>query len=167
MFSGMTHNEQRRLTPSEPAPEICLQDSNNSTICLSDFKGKRVVLYFYPKDNTPGCTAQACEYNDIYSRLREMDVELIGISPDSIESHKKFSSQFGLTFRLLSDPTKEALKTYGAYGEKKNYGKIYEGVIRSAFVISSDGYIEATFYNVKAKGNAKRVLEYLETHTPA
>ncbi len=160
----MANVSQHRLSPPESAPDFCLQDSEGSTVCLSGFRGKRVVLYFYPKDNTPGCTSQACEYNEIYTKLKSLDVELLGVSPDSINSHKAFTSQFNLTFRLLSDPTKEVLKAYGAFGEKKNYGKVYEGVIRSSFIISPDGNIEAAFYNVKAKGNAQRVLDYLLAH---
>ncbi len=160
----MANVDHYRLSPSDLAPDFCLQDSEGSTVCLSGLRGKRVVLYFYPKDNTPGCTSQACEYNEIYEKLRSLGVELLGVSPDSIDSHQKFMSQFNLTFRLLSDPTKEVLVAYGAYGEKKNYGKVYEGVIRSSFVISPDGKIEAAFYNVKAKGNAQRVLDYLLAH---
>lgn len=161
---SMSTDEQLRLQPADPAPPFCLKDTDGNDVCLTSYLGKRVVLYFYPKDLTPGCTTQACEYNSIYHTLRQMGVELLGVSPDPQSSHERFRSRYELEFKLLSDPDKLVLKAYGAFGEKKNYGKIYEGVIRSSFVISPEGKIEAAFYNVRAKGNAQRVLDYIASH---
>jgi len=122
--------------------------------------GRPLVLYFYPKDNTPGCTTEACDFRDNYNRLTGK-ATVAGVSPDSTASHKKFNSQHGLNFVLLSDPGHDVLKAYEAWGEKKNYGKVYEGVIRSTYIIDPDGTIRKKMLNVKAAGHVEKVLELL------
>ena len=137
----------------EKAKDFCLEgideEGKEKKFCLSDFKGKKVVLYFYPKDNTPGCTQEACDFRNNFNRLSSMGVVVIGVSPDSVESHKKFKAKHNLNFILLSDPNKEVAKLYGAYGEKKMYGKVTEGIIRSTFIIDEDQNIVKAWKNVK------------------
>jgi peroxiredoxin Q/BCP len=148
------------------APEFCLQgltpDGEVKEVCLKDFfnQGKYIIVYFYPKDNTPGCTTEACDFRDNMGVLSDKAV-VIGISPDSIESHKKFKDKYNLNFYLLSDPNKEVLEKYDAYGEKKSYGKITKGVIRSTYIISPDGKIVKKWRNVKAKGHVAKVVNEL------
>ncbi len=132
-------------------------------VSLSQFlgQGKMVVLYFYPKDNTPGCTTEACDFRDSMNRIGDKAV-VLGVSPDSLKSHAKFKEKHGLNFYLLSDPEKNVLETYGAFGEKKMYGKVRMGVIRSTFIIGSDGTILKRWRNVRAKGHVDKVLQELE-----
>ena len=146
-----------KLKRGDKAPEFTLE-SNSGKHSLSDYKGQWLVIYFYPKDNTPGCTTEACDFRDA---LKDLDVQVLGISPDSIKSHRNFSEKYGLPFPLLSDPEKEVAERYGAYGEKKNYGKVYKGIIRSTFIIDPDGKIAEAMYNVRAKGHVERVRKKL------
>lgn len=127
---------------------------------LPDFKGQNVVLYFYPKDNTPGCTQEACDFRDNFNRLTSR-ATVIGVSPDSIASHKKFKEQHGLNFILLSDPEHKLAEAYGAWGEKSMYGKKYMGIIRSTFILDKSGEIKKAWPNVKVKGHVDEVLESL------
>lgn len=149
----------------EKAKDFCLEgideEGKEKKFCLSDFKGKKVVLYFYPKDNTPGCTQEACDFRDNFNRLSSMGVVVIGVSPDSVESHKKFKAKHNLNFILLSDPSKEVAKLYGAYGEKKMYGKVTEGIIRSTFIIDEEQNIVKAWKNVKVNGHVDAVIKEL------
>ena len=151
----------------EKAPDFCLQGidekGNEKEFCLKDFKGKKIVLYFYPKDDTPGCTKEACGFQENLNPIKAMGVEVIGVSPDGIGSHKKFKEKYGLNFILLSDPDKKVAEAYGAYGEKKMYGKVTKGIIRSTFVINENGEIEKAWKNVKVDGHVQAVLDYLKS----
>jgi len=137
------------------APDFNLKDQNNNNINLTVYQGKWLVLYFYPKDDTSSCTKEACDFTDLRKDYSQLDAEIIGISPDSIESHKKFISKHNLGITLLSDTDKEVMKAYGAWGLKKNYGKEYEGVIRSTFLISPEQKIAAVWSKVKVRVNRK------------
>ncbi|MGM0551883.1 MAG: thioredoxin-dependent thiol peroxidase [Bacteroidota bacterium] len=149
------------LKEGMPAPAFQGVDQNGETVSLAKLQGKKVVLYFYPKDNTPGCTAEACNLRDNFDHFRKQGFEIIGISPDSETSHKKFSAKNELPFPLLSDPDKEILKAYGAWGEKKMYGKTYEGVLRSTFIIDENGTIEKIFKKVKTKDHSNQIFSEL------
>ena len=144
------------LKVGDKAPDFTLQD-----ITLSSFLGKRVVLYFYPKDNTPGCTRQACAFAGLYGEFQKKGVEVIGISKDSVASHVKFAEKYNLPFILLSDPELEAIKAYGVWQEKKLYGKVSMGVVRTTFIISPDGIIEKIMPKVKPDTNAAEILAEL------
>ncbi len=144
------------LKVGDKAPDFTLQD-----ITLSSFRGKRVVLYFYPKDNTPGCTRQACAFAGLYGEFQKKGVEVIGISKDSVASHVKFAEKYNLPFILLSDPELEAIKVYGVWQEKKLYGKVSMGVVRTTFIISPDGIIEKIMPKVKPDTNAAEILDEL------
>ncbi len=146
-----------RLDVGDKAPAFSLTDDTGATVSLSDYAGKTVVLYAYPAAMTPGCTTQACDFRDSLSALKAAGVEVIGISPDSPEKLAKFRAKDGLTFTLVSDPDKSVLTSYGAFGEKKMYGKTMTGVIRSTFVIGPDGTIEHALYNVRAKGHVAKL----------
>ncbi len=141
------------------APSFTLLNQDGVKCSLSDFKGQWVILYFYPKDDTPGCTTEACDFTE---RYKDFDAEVLGVSPDSPESHDKFISKHHLGITLLSDPEKEVMKKYQAWGTKKNYGKEYQGVIRSTMIIDPKGVIAHAFHNVRAKGHAERVKKKLE-----
>lgn len=143
------------------APEFTLSDKNGERVSLSDFIGKKVVLYFYPKDNTPGCTRQACAFAGAYGEFQRRGVEVIGISRDGISSHIKFAEKYSLPFILLSDPELEAIKAYGVWQEKKLYGKINMGVVRTTFVIDEKGIIERIMPKVKPDTNAAEILAEL------
>lgn len=147
------------LKISDKAPVFKGIDQNGNSISLDQFKGKKVVLYFYPKDNTPGCTAEACNLRDNYSSFIEKGYEVIGVSPDTEISHKKFADKFELPFRLISDSGKTILNMYGAWGEKKMYGKSYEGVLRKTFIISEDQKIENIIEKVKTNDHANQILK--------
>ena len=149
------------LKIGDKAPEFILQDKDGNKVSLKDFKGKRTVLYFYPKDNTPGCTRQACAFASAYEGFRAKDVAVIGVSKDSTASHVKFAEKYSLPFVLLSDPDLEALKAYGVWQEKKLYGKLSMGVARTTFIIDGNGNIEKIMEKVKPDTNAKEILEYL------
>ncbi len=137
------------------APNFTLEDQNGEAVSLSQFAGKWVVLYFYPKDNTSGCTKEACDFTEELPLFERLDAVVIGISPDSPESHRKFRERYNLKITLLSDPEKEVLRLYGAWGEKKNYGRVYEGVIRSTFIITPDQKIGAKWHNVRVRSKRK------------
>ena len=143
------------------APDFTLQDKDGRSVSLSDFYGKRVVLYFYPKDNTPGCTRQACAFAGAYQAFQTKGVEVIGISRDSVASHVKFAEKHGLPFVLLSDPTRQAIEAYGVWQEKKMCGKVSMGVVRTPFLIDAEGKIEKIMYRVKPDTNAAEILAEL------
>ncbi|RUT78531.1 thioredoxin-dependent thiol peroxidase [Ancylomarina longa] len=147
-----------QLQTGDKAPEFKGINQSEESISLSDFRGKKVILYFYPKDNTPGCTAESCNLNENYDQLTKLGFEVIGVSPDGIASHNKFIAKYNLAFNLISDPDKEILEKYGAWGEKKLYGKIYMGVLRTTFVISEQGIIEKVFSKVKTKDHTNQIL---------
>ncbi|MBQ8906258.1 MAG: thioredoxin-dependent thiol peroxidase [Ruminococcus sp.] len=140
------------------APDFTLNDKNGNAVSLSDFKGKKVVLYFYPRDNTPGCTRQACAFSELYGEFKKKNVEVIGISKDSVASHAKFSEKHGLDFVLLSDPELIAIQAYGVWQEKKLYGKVSMGVVRTTFIIDENGNIEKVMPKVKPDTNAAEIL---------
>lgn len=143
------------------APEFTLPDKDGNPISLTDFAGKKVVLYFYPKDNTPGCTRQACAFAGAYEEFKKINVVVIGVSKDSVASHQKFAEKHGLPFILLSAPELTAIQAYGVWQEKKLYGKVSMGVVRSTFVINENGMIEKVMPKVKPDTNATEILEYL------
>ena len=145
------------------APDFTLNDKGGSPVSLHDFAGKRVVLYFYPKDNTPGCTRQACAFAGAYEAFKSLDAVVIGVSKDSVASHQKFAEKYDLPFVLLSDPERQAIEAYGVWQEKKNYGKVSMGVVRSTFIIGPDGVIEKVMPKVKPDTNAAEILEYLRS----
>lgn len=143
------------------APAFTLSNKDGNTVSLSDFLGKKVVLYFYPKDNTPGCTRQACAFAGAYEDFKSKDVVVIGISKDSVASHLKFAQKHDLPFILLSDPELQAIQAYGVWQEKKLYGKVSMGVVRSTFIIDEQGNIEKAMPKVKPDTNAAEILDYL------
>ena len=143
------------------APAFALADKDGNTVTLEDFAGKKLVLYFYPKDNTPGCTRQACAFASLYDGFKDKDVAVVGISKDSAASHQKFAEKYGLPFVLLSDPDLEAIKAYDVWQEKKMYGKVSFGVVRTTYIIDENGVIEKTMPKVKPDTNAAEILEYL------
>jgi peroxiredoxin Q/BCP len=151
--SGMTE----RLTAGDQAPDFTLIDADGTEVSLADFRGRRVILYFYPAAATPGCTKQACDFRDSLDRLTSEGFAVLGVSPDRPPKLAKFREKEGLGFPLLSDPDKTVLGAYGAYGEKKLYGKVVVGVIRSTFVIDPDGRIELAQYGVKATGHVAKL----------
>jgi thioredoxin-dependent peroxiredoxin len=146
-----------RLAPGDVAPDFTLADADGNQVSLSDQRGKRTIVYFYPAAMTPGCTTQACDFRDNLASLTGAGFTVLGISPDQPEELAKFRDRDSLTFPLLSDPDRTVLDAYGAYGEKKLYGKVVEGVIRSTFVIDADGTIEKAMYNVKATGHVAKL----------
>ncbi len=150
------------LQIKEEAPLFSLPNQDNAEISLRDFRGSYVVLYFYPKDKTPGCTTEACDFRDSMESLNALGAVVLGVSPDSTKSHQSFIGKESLNFTLLSDTNKEVLKMYGAFGVKKLYGKEYEGVIRSTFLIDPQGKIAHIWKNVKVKGHIEEVREKLE-----
>ena len=154
--------EAQRLSVGDKAPAFSLSDDSGNTVSLSDYAGQRVVVYFYPRANTPGCTKEACDFRDSLEQLNGMNIAVVGISPDKPEALAKFREDHELNFPLLSDPDKEVMTAYGAFGEKKNYGKIVQGVIRSTFLVGADGTIESAQYNVKATGHVGRLLRDLD-----
>ena len=141
------------------APSFELYDQNGTLHKLEDYKGKKVILYFYPKDNTPGCTKEACGYNENLSSFNDKNVVILGISKDSVSSHKKFESNFGLEFTLLSDENLDAIKKYDVWKEKKNYGKTYMGILRTTYLINEEGIIVFANDKVKAASDALTMLE--------
>ena len=149
------------LNIGDRAPDFELEDKDGNIIRLSDFRGKKVVLYFYPKDNTPGCTRQACAFAGLYGEFQNRNIEVIGISRDSIASHVKFAEKYGLPFILLSDPELEAIKAYDVWQEKKLYGKVSFGVVRTTFIIDEYGNIERIMPKVKPDTNAEEILSKL------
>ena len=144
------------------APAFTLPDKDGNLVSLADFAGKMVVLYFYPRDNTPGCTRQACAFAGAYEDFKKIDAVVIGVSKDSQASHQRFAEKYDLPFVLLSDPELTAIQAYGVWQEKKNYGKVSMGVVRSTFVINGEGVIEKVMPKVKPDTNAAEILAYLE-----
>ncbi len=148
-----------KLKIGDIAPAFRGIDQNGKEISLDSFKGKTVVLYFYPKDDTPGCTAEACNLRDNYSRFLDSGYEIIGVSADDEKSHQKFAGKYNLPFSLIADPQKKIIKDYGAWGEKKMYGKSYEGILRMTFVISEEGKIEKIIEKVKTDDHSRQIFE--------
>ena len=149
------------LEVGNKAPDFTLNDKDGNSVTLSELVGKKVVVYFYPKDNTPGCTRQACAFAGAFAEYKNMGVEVIGISKDGIASHAKFAEKYSLPFILLSDPELEAIKAYGVWQEKKLYGKVSMGVVRSTYLIDEKGTIQAVMPKVKPDTNAADILRYL------
>ncbi len=143
------------------APNFTLKDKDGNDVSLSGFLGKKVVVYFYPRDNTPGCTRQACAFAGAYKQFEAKGVAVIGISKDSVASHVKFAEKYDLPFILLSDPERIAIESFGVWQEKKNYGKVSMGVVRSTFIIDENGIVEKVMKNVKPDTNAEDILKYL------
>jgi peroxiredoxin Q/BCP len=144
-----------------PAPDFELQSDTGETVKLSDFYGRPVVLYFYPKDDTPGCTTEACEFRDAYDVFRDRGAEVLGVSPDDVRSHEKFKQKYELPFTLLADPSHQVAEQYGVWGERKFAGKRYLGITRSTFVIDSDGKVARAMRGIKPAGHATEVLDSL------
>ena len=157
-FSKEDLERKITLAAGDTAPEFSLENSDGVSVSLKDFVGKNVVLYFYPKDNTPGCTTEACEFSALYDDFIAKDTVIVGVSPDSVKSHAGFAQKQNLKHILLSDPAHEVAKLYGVWQVKKNYGKEYLGIARSTFVIGKDGKIAKVYKSVKAKEHAAKVL---------
>jgi thioredoxin-dependent peroxiredoxin len=151
-----------RLAPGDPAPDFTLSDADGNPVSLSGFRGRRVILYFYPAASTPGCTKEACDFRDNLAELNDAGVDVIGISPDKPAKLAAFRDAEALTFPLLSDPDRQVLTAWGAFGEKQMYGKTVTGVIRSTFLIDADGKIEEALYNVKATGHVAKLRKDLK-----
>jgi peroxiredoxin Q/BCP len=147
-----------KLEPGDKAPAFTLSDPDGKSVSLASFKGSKVVVYFYPRDDTPGCTKEACQFSDNLSAFADAGVTVLGISPDSSASHVRFRDKYKLGLTLLSDPTKATMEAYGAYGDKVMYGKKVTGVIRSTFIVDEKGKIAKAWYSVKADGHAAKVL---------
>jgi peroxiredoxin Q/BCP len=148
-----------RLSAGDRAPAFTLPDQDGKKVSLKDFAGSPVVVYFYPADDTPGCTKEACQFNDNLRTFDRAGIAVVGVSPDDAESHRKFRSKYRLRFPLLSDPGHKVMERYGAWGEKTMYGKKTVGVIRSTFLVGSDGRLREAWYHVRADGHAAKVLE--------
>jgi thioredoxin-dependent peroxiredoxin len=153
--------EKSMLEVGATVPDMTLQDDQGRSVRLADLKGKPYVLYFYPADDTPGCTKQACSFRDNYQAFRDAGIEVYGVSPDTVESHVKFRDKYSLPFPLLADPDHSLTEAFGAWGEKNNYGKKYMGVIRSTFVIGPDGAIQRVYPRAKPEENATEILRDL------
>jgi len=150
-----------RLTSGDEAPAFSLPDQDGNPVALGDYAGRRVVVYFYPADDTPGCTKEACQFNDLVDDYAALGVDVLGISPDGSSEHQRFRAKYGLRITLLSDTTHAVMERYGAWGEKTLYGKKSVGVIRSTFLVDAGGKIERAWYNVHADGHAAKVREAL------
>jgi peroxiredoxin Q/BCP len=148
-----------KLAAGDRAPDFSLPDEEGATVSLGDFAGGYLVVYFYPADSTPGCTKEACQFNDLLADFAKSRTQVLGISPNSAASHQKFRDKYGLTFHLLVDSDHAVMEAYGAYGEKVLYGKHTVGVIRSTFLVGPDGTIARAWYHVRADGHAAKVLE--------
>ena len=151
------------LEKGTKAPDFTLNDKDGNAVSLSDFTGRKVVLYFYPKDSTPGCTRQACAFAAAYEEFRTLDAVVIGVSKDSEASHRRFAEKNGLPFILLSDPELKAIQAYGVWQEKKSYGKVSMGVVRSTFIIDEKGLVEKVMPRVNPDTNAAEILDYLKS----
>jgi peroxiredoxin Q/BCP len=151
-----------RLQPGDTAPTFTLLDADEKEVSLADYRGRRVVVYFYPAASTPGCTKQACDFRDNLAELNDAGLDVLGISPDKPAKLAKFRDKEGLTFPLLSDPDRTTLEAYGVFGEKKMYGKTIQGVIRSTFVIDAEGKVEEAQYNVRATGHVAKLRKDLK-----
>ena len=151
-----------KLAVGDAAPAFTLADADGNEVSLADFRGRKVVVYFYPSAGTPGCTKQACDFRDSLAQLNDAGLDVVGVSPDKPAKLAKFREAEGLTFPLLSDPDKAVLGAWGAFGEKKLYGKVVNGVIRSTFVIDENGDVEVAQYNVKATGHVAKLIRDLK-----
>ena len=152
-----------QLEAGTTAPEFTLPDQDGNPVTLEDFKGQRVILYFYPADDTPGCTREACQFNDNLAAFQAAGVPVIGISRDDAQSHQRFRNKYGLQFPLLTDADHEVMDAWGAWGEKTSYGRTSVGVLRSTFLLDEDGRVERAWHNVKADGHAAAVLSQLRS----
>ena len=153
----MTENPTTRLSPGDTAPDFTLTSDTGEEVSLADLRGRKVIVYFYPNAMTPGCTTQACDFSDSLASLKAAGYEVLGISPNTPDKLAKFRERDGLTITLLSDADKSVMQAYGAYGEKKLYGKLVEGVIRSTFVVDENGKVALAQYNVKATGHVAKL----------
>jgi peroxiredoxin Q/BCP len=147
------------LKTGDKAPDFEGKDQNGGDVCLQDYAGKKLALYFYPKDNTPGCTAEACSLRDSYGDLRSCGYEIVGVSPDSEKSHVGFAAKHSLPFTLIADTDKTIAEKYGVWGEKRMYGRVYKGIIRTTFIIDENGFIEKIFEKVDTKNHALQILK--------
>lgn len=161
-MSTDTAQQKKRLAEGDTAPSFSLLDDTGKTVSLSDYAGEKVIVYFYPRANTPGCTKEACDFQDNLALLQDAGISVVAISPDKPEKLAAFRDKYGLDFPLLSDTTKGVMTEWGAFGEKKNYGKIVQGVIRSTFLVDEDGKIALAKYNVRATGHVARIIKDLE-----
>jgi len=150
------------LKKGDQAPVFQGLNQDGKSVSLADFRGKKLILYFYPKDNTPGCTAESCNLSDHYGYWMEKGYHVLGISPDSVASHKKFGDKFGFKFDLVADTTTEILQAYGAWGEKSMYGKKYMGVLRTTYIIDENGIIEEVFSKVETKDHTNQIIKALD-----
>jgi len=150
------------LREGAEAPDFTLESDSGETVSLAQLRGKPVVLYFYPRDDTPGCTTEACEFRDAWEDVKKTGAVVLGVSPDTAASHKKFKSKFRLPFPLLADPEHKVAERYGAWGERSMYGRKFQGILRTTFVIGPDGRIKKVFERVKPKGHVSEVLESLQ-----
>jgi peroxiredoxin Q/BCP len=155
------------LDVGDPAPTFTLPDQDGNEVSLADLRGRPVVIYFYPKDNTPGCTTQACGIRDQWSEFEAAGAVVLGISPDTVASHAKFAGKYDLPHRLLSDPDKEVIRNYGAWGTKSMYGKKYEGVLRSTVLVDPEGTVAAVWPKVQPKKHADQVLDAIRQRSPS
>jgi peroxiredoxin Q/BCP len=146
------------LIAGDKAPAFSLPDQDGAVVSLADYAGRKVVVYFYPADDTPGCTKEACQFNDLLADFAALGVDVVGISPDGDESHRHFRTKYGLGLRLASDPEHRVMKRYGAWGEKTLYGRVSTGVIRSTFLVDAEGRVERIWRHVKADGHAAKVF---------
>ena len=162
MENYLQTGEFEMLEIGTKAPEFTLPDQNGEIRSLSDYKGQKVILYFYPKDMTSGCTKQACGFGELYPQFREKGAVVLGVSKDSVQSHKKFEEKYGLPFTLLSDTEKEVIQAYDVWKEKKLYGKVSMGVVRTTYLIDEDGVIVKAFDKVKAAENPAQMLEEIK-----
>ena len=149
------------LSVGDPAPDFAAETDGDSPISLAELHGRAFVLYFYPKDDTPGCTAEACDFRDQQPAFADKDTMILGVSPDSVARHRKFRDKYNLNFRLLADPEHVIAEAWGVWREKKNYGKTYMGIVRATFVVDATGTITAIYDNVRVKGHAAKVLAEL------
>jgi peroxiredoxin Q/BCP len=149
------------LEEGKKAPEVNLKDQDNNPVSLSDFKGQKVVLYFYPKDDTTGCTKEACSFRDEFPKFEKLNIKVIGVSPDSVESHKKFAEKYNLPFTLLSDEDKQTVEAYDVWKQKSMYGRNYMGVERTTYIIDENGKIQKVFPKVKVENHIDEILKAL------
>jgi thioredoxin-dependent peroxiredoxin len=159
--SVVAMSDQQRLSPGDPAPEFTLPDSEGNEVSLSDYRGRSVVVYFYPAAGTPGCTKQACDFTDSRGEFDDAGFAVLGVSPDKPAKLAKFRDEEGLTFPLLSDADRAVMTAWGAFGEKQNYGRTVQGVIRSTFIVDADGKIAKASYNVRATGHVAKLRKDL------
>jgi peroxiredoxin Q/BCP len=150
------------LQPGQPAPSFSATDQDGKTVTLDEYRGKKVILYFYPKDDTPGCTREACAFRDNFPNFKKIHVEVLGVSVDGDKSHRKFADKLGLPFRLVADPGKTIVEAYGVWGKKKFMGKEYMGTNRVTYLIDEQGMIEHVWPKVKPEGHAEELLHYLQ-----